>query len=47
MADEMNQDPDKTNFVLQHVSVTSKGQINSTLADDVKSAAVSILRRFI
>ena len=47
MADEMNQDPDKTNYVLQHVSVTSKGQINSTLVDDEKNAAVSLSRRFI
>jgi hypothetical protein len=36
MADNMNKDPDKTNFVLQHVSVTSKGQCSSTIPEEVK-----------
>ena len=31
MADEMNADPDKTNEVLKNVTMTSKGQFNSSL----------------
>ncbi|CAF3760562.1 unnamed protein product, partial [Rotaria sp. Silwood1] len=34
MADQMNGDPDKTNFILQGVSVTSKGQISSNMNVD-------------
>ncbi len=35
LAQEMNGDPDKTNFVLKNVSVTSQGQFMSTLDLDV------------
>jgi hypothetical protein len=35
MAEEMNGNPDKTNFVLNNVSVSSKGEITSTLDIDV------------
>ena len=42
MADEMNQDPDKTNFVLQNVSVTSKGHCTSTLSEEVRNDALHI-----
>ena len=35
MADQMNDDPEKTNFVLQGVSVTSKEQISSNMSVDV------------
>jgi hypothetical protein len=31
LAEEMNGNPDKTNFVLQNVSVTPQGQISSKL----------------
>lgn len=37
MANEMNQDPDKTNFVLQHVAVSSKGELTSTLSEEVRN----------
>ena len=42
MADDMNQDPDKTNFVLQNVSVTSKGQYTSTLPEEVRNGILQI-----
>ena len=35
MADQMNDGPEKTNFVLQDVSVTTKGQISSNMSVDV------------
>lgn len=35
MADAMNNDPDKTNFVLKNVSVTSKGHLNSSIEINV------------
>lgn len=35
LADDMNSDPDKTNFILKNVQVTSKGQLKSTLELDV------------
>ncbi|CAF5148545.1 unnamed protein product, partial [Rotaria sp. Silwood1] len=34
MADQMNGDPEKTNFVLQGVSVTTKGQISNNMNVD-------------
>ncbi|CAM4940035.1 unnamed protein product [Rotaria socialis] len=34
MADQMNGDPEKTNFVLQNVSVTTKGHCSSTINAD-------------
>jgi hypothetical protein len=37
MADDMNKNPDKTNFVLQNVSVTPKGQFSSTIPEDVRN----------
>ena len=37
MADEMNADPDKTNFVLKNVLVTPKGQITSSLEMNVSN----------
>lgn len=37
MAEEMNANPDKTNFVLRNVVVTSKGQVNSGLPADVSN----------
>lgn len=41
MANEMNQDPDKTSFVRQHVSVSSKGEFNTTLPEEVRNASSS------
>jgi hypothetical protein len=35
MADEMNGDPEKTNFVFQKVSVSQKGQCTSSINIDV------------
>ena len=35
MADQMNGDPEKTNFVLQGVPVTTKRQISSTMNANV------------
>ena len=35
LAEEMNGDPDKTNYILQNVSVTSKCQVTNTLNDEV------------
>ena len=35
MVDQMNGDPEKTNFVLQGMPVTTKGQISSTMNVDV------------
>jgi hypothetical protein len=35
MAHEMNSDPNKSNFVLKNVSVTSKAQLKSTIDDEV------------
>jgi hypothetical protein len=37
MAEEMNANPDKTNFVLKDVVVTPKGQVNSNLPTDVSN----------
>ena len=37
MADKMNKDPDKTNDVLKNVIVTSKGQFQSNLNENVSS----------
>ena len=37
MADQMNGDPEKTNFVLQGVSVNTKGQISSNINGDVSN----------
>lgn len=45
MADDMNKDPDKTNFVLQNVSVTSKGQFSSKLSEKVRNS--ELLANFI
>ena len=42
MADDMNKDPDKTNFILQHVSVSAKGQCSSSLVAEVRSKTVSL-----
>ena len=35
MADEMNGDPEKTNFVFQNVSVSQKGQCTSSIDSNV------------
>lgn len=37
LAEEMNGDPDKTNFILHNVSVTTKGQIVNNLNMDVSN----------
>jgi len=37
LAEEMNGDPDKTNFVLKNVSVTPQGQVTSALEMDVSN----------
>ena len=40
--DERRKDPDKKNFVLQHVSVTLKGQCDSTIEVEVRSTKLVI-----
>jgi hypothetical protein len=42
MADDMNKDPDKTNFILKNVSVTSKGQCNSTIPEEVRTNTLAL-----
>ena len=42
MADDMNKDPDKTNFILQHVSISAKGQCSSSMVTEVRSKTVSL-----
>ena len=37
LADEMNGDPEKKNFVLQNVSVTAKGHITHAIEIDVSN----------
>jgi hypothetical protein len=39
MAEEMNGDPDKTNFVLKNVLVSPQGQITSTMDIDVSKVS--------
>ena len=40
MADEMNKDPDKTNFILQHVSISAKGHCSSSMDIEVRSNVI-------
>ncbi len=47
MADDMNKDPDKTNFILQNVSVTTKGQCSSTIPEQVRNNTLPISCNYI